>query len=329
MGKDYYAILGVSKTADEAEIKKAYKKQALKWHPDRNQDKKEVAEKKFKELAEAYEVLSDKNKREIYDRFGEEGLKQGPGAAPGGAEAFGGMPSGFTFRTTGVPFGGAGGFVPTSAEKIFEQFFQQSGFGSNRNFFHDDFGPSMFSGPERVRKPKAFEYQIQCSLEELYKGTTKKMKISKRLQDPSGKTIPVENILQVNIKPGWKKNTRITFEKEGDEIPGQEPADVVFVIQEKPHPTFKRDGNNLIYVKTLTLKEALTDPVFFIQTLDDRKLKVTMNQIVKPGSTHIIKGEGMPNQKNPTIKGDLIIQFQVEFPNVLTDEQKRTILSTL
>jgi DnaJ family protein B protein 4 len=104
-GRDYYQILGISKDADEETIKKAYKTQALKWHPDRNPNKKEEAEKKFKEVAEAYEVLSDSQKRKIYDQFGEEGLKGGmpTGAGPGGAEGFSGFP-GFEFwqrrRTT-------------------------------------------------------------------------------------------------------------------------------------------------------------------------------------------------------------------------------------
>src|SRR4051794_30837649 len=106
MGKDYYSILGVEKSATEDEIKKAYKKQALKWHPDRNLKNKEQAEAKFKELAEAYEVLSDKQKREIYDRYGEEGLKSGvppPGSSGmGGMGGMpGGMPGGFSFRTSG------------------------------------------------------------------------------------------------------------------------------------------------------------------------------------------------------------------------------------
>ncbi len=103
MGKDYYAVLGVAKSATEEEIKKAYKKQALKWHPDRNPNNKTQAEEKFKELAEAYEVLSDKQKREIFDQYGEEGLKAGP--PPQGPEGMGGMPGGFGgFR--GGPGGG-------------------------------------------------------------------------------------------------------------------------------------------------------------------------------------------------------------------------------
>ncbi|KAJ3265504.1 hypothetical protein HK104_006283, partial [Borealophlyctis nickersoniae] len=137
-GKDYYGILGVSKDADEETLKKAYRKQALKWHPDRNPNNKEMADRKFKEVSEAYEVLSDKNKRAVYDQFGEEGLKGGmPNGAGGGAGGFpagfsfggpggGGFPGGPTFTFTSGGPGGGGGFrpfQPSSAEDIFRQFF--------------------------------------------------------------------------------------------------------------------------------------------------------------------------------------------------------------
>lgn len=103
MGKDYYGILGVGKEASEEDLKKAYKKQALKWHPDRNQDKKEQAEEKFKDIAEAYEVLSDPKKRKIYDQFGEEGLKGGIPAGGPGAD-FGGASFHFSPGTFTPPY---------------------------------------------------------------------------------------------------------------------------------------------------------------------------------------------------------------------------------
>jgi len=131
MGKDYYQILGVDKNAGDDAIKKAYKQMALKWHPDRNPNNTEAASKKFKEVSEAFEVLSDKNKKAVYDQFGEEGLKGGPppnagegsfGGFPGGA-SFSGFPGGggttFTFTSSG-PGGGRGGFSPTDPRTIFE-----------------------------------------------------------------------------------------------------------------------------------------------------------------------------------------------------------------
>ncbi|KIO26338.1 hypothetical protein M407DRAFT_202255 [Tulasnella calospora MUT 4182] len=133
MGKDYYALLGIDRKADDDAIKKAYKKMALKWHPDRNKGSEE-ANQKFKEISEAFEVLSDKNKREVYDRFGEEGLKGGGmppggdfggdfgGAEPGGNPFAGGFPGGTTFTfTSGGPGGRGGpGFTPSDPSFIFE-----------------------------------------------------------------------------------------------------------------------------------------------------------------------------------------------------------------
>jgi len=346
MGKDYYAILGVVKTASEDEIKKAYKKQALKWHPDRNLNNKKQAEEKFKELAEAYEVLSDKNKREIFDRYGEEGLKAGP--PPQGPE--GGMPSGFTSFRTGP--GGAFNFTPSQADDIFQQFFGSrspfgSSFGGSRGFsfggggdsdededmggyggmggFGRGFGRSS-AGP---RKSPAIKREINMSLEDLYTGTTKKLKVTKMLKDASGKEMPVEKILTIDVKPGWKDGTKITFEKEGDENPGMEPADIVFEIKEKPHSRFKRVGNDLHFTASLTLRDALTNPVVEILTLDGRKLRLTMPDIVQPNSKQTVRGEGMPISKEPGQKGNLVITFNVVFPTRLTDEQKRVIAQTL
>ncbi|KAF9931454.1 hypothetical protein BGZ67_005292 [Mortierella alpina] len=158
MGKDYYSILGVSKDADDDQIKKAYRKLALKYHPDKNQAAD--AQKKFHDISEAYEVLSDSNKRAVFDQYGEEGLKGGGGAGPGGPSGAGGFPGGaggfpggfgdfpgggggghtFTFTSSGGPGGGmGGGFRPTNADDIFKQFFSSFG-GGNNPFGDDDMG---------------------------------------------------------------------------------------------------------------------------------------------------------------------------------------------
>jgi len=318
----------------------------LKWHPDRNPNNKEKAEEKFKELAEAYEVLSDKQKRHIFDTYGEEGLKGQTPSGPGGGE--GGMPGGFHSFRTG-PGGGSFSFTPSSAEDIFSQFFggrnpfgsMGRGGGRGAHFGEeeeeDPFGmfggmggmPGMRSGRGGPRKAAPIKRTFECSLEDLYSGTTKKMKITKTLVDTSGKALPAEKILTISVKPGWKEGTKITFEKEGDERPGEEAADIIFTLKEKPHSRFRRSGNDLLATATVSLKQALTNPVIEIQTLDNRKLRITMNDIVTPTTKQVIKGEGMPLPKDPSRKGDLVISFDVVFPSQLSAQQKQQIAAAL
>jgi DnaJ family protein B protein 4 len=346
MGKDYYSVLNIQKGATEDEIKKAYKKQALKWHPDRNPNNKDQAEAKFKELAEAYEVLSDKQKREIYDMYGEEGLKGGPPPPSGG-----GAGPGFTSFRTG-PGGASFHFTPSSAEDIFSQFFggrnpfggSMRGMGGMGGMFgaeddDDDFGGfhsfgsrggGMSGGGGRVRrKAEPIIREFSCTLEELFTGCTKKMKISKQLLDASGRSIPTEKILAIDVKPGWKEGTKITFEKEGDEKPNEEPADIIFVLKEKPHARFKRVGNDLHFTANLTLKQALTNPAVEVLTLENKKLKVTPNEVVTPQTKQRISGAGMPLPKNPSQRGDIVIDYNIIFPTRLTSEQKKKIEEAL
>ncbi|EFC50619.1 predicted protein [Naegleria gruberi] len=329
MGKDYYSILGVSRSADEKELKSAYRKLALKWHPDRNPDNKQMAEEKFKEIAEAYEILSDSNKRAIYDQYGEEGLK-------------GGIPT----SGSGAGFGGGGGsytFHATNPEDIFKQFFgARSPFDSMFSGGFDDgddsfssfgFGPGSFFKSTQQRGPRKAPDVVQkvvCSLEDLYKGKTKRIKITKQVLNPDGQTTRKESkILTFPIKKGFKKGTKIRFENEGDQAPGIIAADVVFEIDEQPHNTFQREGNNLIYTPNVSLKEALSGTVIEVKTLDDRTLRIPINDIVNPGYSKTVSGEGMPLSKNPDQKGDLIIKPAIVFPRFLDNQQKEMIKKIL
>ncbi|XP_076440945.1 dnaJ homolog subfamily B member 1-like [Babylonia areolata] len=333
MGKDYYKILGVSKDASEDDLKKAYRKMALKYHPDKN--KSPGAEEKFKEIAEAYDVLSDPKKREVFDRYGEEGLKGG--APPGGGTAgFNpGAGGSYQYTFTGDPHETFRMFF--GDENPFGSFF---GMGNTRgNMFHfghsagddqmdvddDPFaqfgrGPSTSFGRQpagrRKHQDPAVVKDLQVSLEEVLTGTTKKLKITRKVLNPDGRSTRVEDkILQIDVKPGWKSGTKITFPKEGDQTPNNIPADIVFVIKDKPHPTFTREGQDIRYKAKITLRDALCGTTISVPTLGGRKIPLTLSDIIKPGSQRRIQGEGLPFAKQPMKKGDLIIEFDIRFPD--------------
>lgn len=139
------------------------------------------------------------------------------------------------------------------------------------------------------------------------------------------KPTTVEEILTIEIKPGWKKGTKITFPEKGNEQRGLIPADLVFIIDEKPHTVFKRDGNDLVVMQKISLVEALTGYTAQITTLDGRNLTVPVNTIISPSYEEVIKGEGMPIPKEPSKKGNLRVKFNVKFPSRLTSEQKTGI----
>ncbi|KAK2447325.1 hypothetical protein P8452_11649 [Trifolium repens] len=342
MGVDYYKILKVDKNATDEELKKAYRKLAMKWHPDKNPTNKKEAESKFKEISEAYEVLSDPQKKAIYDQYGEEGLKgqvPPPQDAAGGASFFQSGDGPTTFR-----------FNPRNADDIFAEFFGFSspfgGMGNGGNGMRGgsrSFG-GMFGGGDDIfsqfdegrpmqrqgpRKAAAIENRLPCSLEELYKGTTKKMKISREIADASGKTMPVEEILTIEVKPGWKKGTKITFPEKGNEQPNVIAADLVFVIDEKPHSVFTRDGNDLVVTQKISLAEALTGYNVRLTTLDGRVLNIPINNVIHPNYEEIVSKEGMPIPKDPKQKGNLRIKFNIKFPTRLTSEQKAGIKKLL
>ncbi|KAJ3974513.1 hypothetical protein EV361DRAFT_894432 [Lentinula raphanica] len=383
MGTDYYKLLGVGKDADEDAIKKAYKKMALKWHPDRNGGSEESS-KKFKEISEAFEVLSDKNKRTIYDQFGEEGLKggggpppgAGTGAGPSGFSGFSGFPGGSTFTfTSGGPSGfssSGGSFNPSDPMKIFADIFGgangrspfMSSFSSmggrpGMNSFGDysdeddamngsfpSFTSTMPGGIPRTRPPNSsrnasfskrpspsseITRPLKVSLQDLYSGAVKHLKVGRKLLNGTTE----DKVLDIQVHPGWKSGTKIRFARAGNEQVNGEAQDLVFVVEEKAHEVFRREGNDLVCSMEISLREALTHDgggKKQVETLDGRKIQVGVPPgVVKPGQETTVQGEGMPIRKDGVVKkkGDLIVKWNVVFPDRLTAAQKEGLKKVL
>ncbi|XP_071723488.1 uncharacterized protein [Rutidosis leptorrhynchoides] len=320
MGVDYYSVLKVDKNATEDDLKKSYRRLAMKWHPDKNPNDKIEAEARFKQISEGYEVLSDPQKRTIYDQHGEEGLKDMPPPSSNGA--------------------GSKGFNPRNAEDIFAEFFGTSpwAFGSSgpgRSMrFQSDGGGGMFGGfgsTDNIfrTKPPPVESKLPCSLEELYSGSTRKMKISRTVIDANGRQIPETEILTIEVKPGWKKGTKITFPDKGNGQANQLPADLLFIIDEKPHDIYKRDGNDLVITRKVNLAEAIGGTTVNLTTLDSRDLSIPVTDIISPGYELAVAMEGMPITKEPGNRGNLRIKFEIQFPTKLTAEQKARLRNVL
>ncbi|CAF1003886.1 unnamed protein product [Adineta steineri] len=335
MGKDYYKILGLSKGSSDDDIKKAYRKLALKYHPDKN--KEAGAEEKFKSIAEAYEILSDPKKKEIFDKYGEEGLKGGvggPSGGPGGAGQYFSQANVDPHQTFRMFFGGADPFAMFFSGEDDEG--PGGNFGGFGNMGGFNFGghPSQHQHSQMQRKKTQdppIEHELYVTLEEIASGTTKKMKISRKVLNPDNRTTRSEDkVLTIDIKPGWKQGTKITFPREGDQSATTIPADIIFIIKDKPHSTFRREGADLIYTAKITLKDALCGTTINVPTLDPNRIrKLQLNDVIKPITEKRLSGDGLPNTKQPTTRGDIIVKFDIKFPDALSKEQKETISSTL
>lgn len=362
-----YDELGIQPSASQDEIKKAYRKAALKWHPDKNKDKPEAAEK-FKSVSQAYEVLSDPEKRKVYDDYGLDFLLKGGSAPPPGAEGdmpggFSGFPGGFqsfggggqggarTFHfSTG---GGPGGFNFTDPNDIFAQFAKSSGGGGGGMGDDDDifnllsgmgggrarrgrggFGNAGFGssprGPQRPQSPEVtvVEKDLPVALEDLFKGTKKKMKINRKKFDAKGQQVKEDKILEMDIKPGLKAGSKIKFAGVGDETDGSS-QDLHFIVREKAHPSLTREGDNLRTTIELDLKEALTGWSKRVTTIEGKQLPVSGAGPTAPGSVQTFPGHGMPISKKPGQRGDLLVEIKVKFPNSLTTAQKQKIKEAL
>lgn len=392
MGKDYYQILGVSRSASQDDIKRAYKRMALKWHPDRNRDNKDQATEMFKQIGEAYDVLSDPEKKKVYDQFGEEGLKgMSDDSDATSSDPFTSSSSGprifFTSSGSGSkkygfrdPFslfsqffpdfdtfdmGGDHGFFHFSTTPPSHASFSSSpsssyasSSSSSSSSFSSAGGSSSFSSSSFRNSPPPSHrttpiadppiiHDVYLSLEDLYKGTTKKMKISRTVEEKDGSKKVEEKILELPIRPGMKEGTKITFEKAGDQKPQHIPSDVVFIIHQKKHEEYEREGNDLILHKSISLEEALCGVEMDIKHIDGSIIHLSSSNIITPAplpsslspssfslsslppSSFIrVPNRGMPLSRSSSF-GDLIVVFSVSFPSSLSPQQKNLIHQAL
>jgi len=323
-----YDILGVAPDASDNDIKKAYRKLALQYHPDKNPD----AGDKFKEITAAYEILSDQKKRETYDQYGEKGLTEGGMA---GEDLFSAFFGGGFFGG-----GGRGGSREKRGKDVVHQLkvtledlyrgkttklalqktvlcSECDGIGGKKGSAKTCEACNGNGIQIRLRQiGPGMVQQVQQVCSEC-QGEGEVIKEKDRCKNCKGKkTESQRKVLEVHIDKGMKDGQKIVFNGEGDQAPGVIPGDVVIVLEQKPHPIFKRKERDLYVEQSISLSTALTGGQFVITHLDDRKLLVKINpgEVIKPGDVKVIPKEGMPTYKNPFEKGDLFINFNVVFP---------------
>ncbi len=297
--KDYYSILGVAKTATADEIKKAYRKLAVKYHPDKNPGDK-AAEDKFKSISRAYEVLSDKNKRAQYDQFGADFFEHGGGAGGG----FSG------FRNAGGNFSGF-----SDPRDIFSQVF---GGGAGGSFsFEDLFGGASMGGGRRrtsARKGNDVQVELAISLEDAVFGAAKKFSYNGSRE------------IQINIPPGVDTGSKLRVAGKGEAgMNGAPPGDLYVIIKLLPHDVFKREKADLICELPIPLMTAIDGGIVDVPTISGKtRMKIAAG--TQNGAMLRIRGKGMPSLKGGS-RGDELVKIQVEIPTNLTDAQRAALKS--
>jgi curved DNA-binding protein len=300
---DYYEILGIKKNGSAQDIKKAYRKLAMKYHPDRNKGNKE-AEEKFKKLSEAYAVLSNPEKRKQYDTFGESGFQQRYSQE----DIFRGFDLGDILKEFGL--GGMGGNFRTSGGQgsPFESFFFQGGGpGAGRTSHH---------AAQQQVKGSDLTYELAVSLNEVLSGSEKTISLRRE-----NKT---ENV-SVKIPKGIKVGQKLRLAGKGSPSPyGGPPGDIFLIIKEQPHPDFTRDGNNLISEQRIPFSKACLGSELSVKSLEGKELKVKIPAGIQQQSKLRLKGHGLPLSKTGG-RGDIYVKITVDIPKSLTKEQKKLI----
>lgn len=347
--RDYYEILGLDKSASKDEIKKAYRKTAIKFHPDKNPDDKD-AEEKFKEAAEAYEILSNDEKRQRYDRFGHQGVGSGAGGFSGG-----GMNMDDIFSQFGDIFGGGGG-----GGSPFDSFFGGGG-----------------RGGRRTRKGTNLRIKLKLTLQEIANGVEKKIKVNRLVVDagttfkncatcqgtgqvrkvvntmlgqmmststcPScggaGQTVDnraagtdstgmrrQEEVISIKIPAGVSEGMQLSMAGKGNEVAGGIPGDLLIVVEEAEDEILKRDGNNVIYELYISFIDAVLGSDIEVPTING-KVKIKIEPGTQSGKILRLRGKGIKDIEGYGV-GDQLIHVNVWTPKTLSKEE-RTVLESL
>jgi curved DNA-binding protein len=290
--KDYYKILGVERNASEDDIRKAYRKLAMQYHPDRNPNDKQ-AEERFKEINEAYQVLSDSQKRAHYDRLGSDYTnwqRRGGQGDFNWGDYVSGYPGGTRVNVEDFEelFGGAGGFS---------------------DFFRTIFGRSaegMGTNTRARQQPRGYQQELEISLDEAYQGTT-------RVLQTDGKQ------KQVRIPPGVRTGSKVR-------VPGVGPngLDLYLIVDVKDDPRFERRGNDLHTTATVDVFTAILGGEAEVETLSG-KVKLNIPAGTQPEQVFRLGGRGMPSVKNANEKGDLYVRLKVQIPKYLSPKQRELL----
>ncbi len=299
---DYYEQLGVGKGASADEIKKAYRKLALKYHPDRNQGNKE-AEEQFKKISEAYAVLSDQEKRKQYDTFGSTGFQQRFSQE----DIFRNADLGDILREFGINLGGGGRAT-----------FRTAGGMGGAGFFDDLFGMGGGQGfrtSHRAQPVKGGDLSLELSitLEEVLHGTEKTIALGHG------------DKVSVKVPAGIESGKKLRLAGKGSPSPmGGPPGDLYLTITVLPHRLFTREGNNLVVETEVSYSGLALGTEVAVPTLDGKHLKVKVPAGGQPGAKLRLKGQGLPaGPKGP--RGDLLARLAVGVPKTLTDEQEKLL----
>jgi curved DNA-binding protein len=296
--KDYYKILGVDRKANEDDIKRAYRKLALQFHPDRNPGDNK-AEEKFKEINEAYQVLRDPEKRAHYDRLGESYTHWQQRGAPGGFE--------WDEWSRAAP----GGVRVEVGD--FEDLFGGEGLGGFSDFFRTIFGDMSGARPasrsvRRQPRPQNFEQPVTINLDEAYRGTTRRIAVNGRRLD-------------VSIPPGARTDTKVRVPAAVSVSPNQPMADLYLIVKVSDDPRFERRGDDLYTDALLDLKTAILGGELTVPTLAGNVV-LTIPAGTQPGQTFRLTKRGMPKLRNPKEHGDLYVRVNVRIPGKLTSRQR-------